>query len=144
MFGEAHFGWAELLLATASLYHVQVGSGASRHSPWEAQSSVTASQDERGIKGLIYECIRRQKAAAFLLNGVLLLLSNFKGLNMMHHIVSKLLSSHCNSSGTHRLSPLLQHGEVEIFQPILKTVGFLPVNFCPQMPRRLSNHCSKT
>lgn len=36
MFGEAHFGWAELLLATASLYHVQVGSGASRHSPWEA------------------------------------------------------------------------------------------------------------
>lgn len=72
-----------------------------------------------------------RKAAAFLLNGVLLLLSNFKGLNMMHHIVSKLLSSHCNSSGTRRLSLLLQHGEVEIFQPILKTVGFLPVNFCP-------------
>lgn len=52
--------------------------------------------------------------AGFLLNGVLKLLSNFKDLNM-HHILPalKLVSSHCNSSDLHRLSPVLQHGEVK-------------------------------
>jgi len=43
-----------------------------------------------------------------LLNGVLKLLSNFKGLNMMHPILSalNLLSSHCNSSDLYGLSPV--------------------------------------
>lgn len=74
---EAQFGCAELLSGRSTLYHREMGSGACRCSPWDLPRATTR-QDEHGTKSLIYICIKRQNVAAFLLNGILQLLSNFK------------------------------------------------------------------
>lgn len=88
--------------------------------------------------------IKRQNVAAFLLNGILHLPSNFKSWNTVHHIPSalKLLSSHCNSRELPRASSLIQLSKNS--SDHLKNCWFFPpwTSVLRQKISRLSNYCS--